>query len=65
MIEIHFLEALGIGFICLGGLGYTSYKNGIRDGASNTFKMLETHAHRGRLTIDFDGENVYFNKDVR
>jgi hypothetical protein len=65
LIEIHFLEALGIAFICLSGLGYTSYKNGIRDGASKTFKMLETHAHRGRVTIDFDGENVYFNKDVR
>lgn len=65
MIEIHFLEALGIMIVCLVGLGYTSYKSGRRDGTAETFQMLETAAHEGRLTIDFDGENVYFNKDVR
>jgi len=51
--------------VCLVGLGYTSYKSGRRDGTAETFQMLETAAHEGRLTIDFDGENVYFNKDVR
>ena len=65
MITIHILEALAIALFCMSGLGWTSYKSGRYEGAKDTFKMLESHAHLGRLTIDFDGEDVHFNKDVR
>ena len=48
--------------VCIAGCGYTSYKAGVRDGATKMLEALESHSKSsdGSVRIKFDGDKVEF-----
>jgi uncharacterized lipoprotein YehR (DUF1307 family) len=48
--------------VCIAGCGYTSYKAGVREGATRMLEALESHSKNpnGIVRIKFDGDKVEF-----